>query len=164
MTAATQWRERTLDDSANRRLVLPQAFLAMDAVLILYQNIAHKMVVYPKVIEKNLRAELPFMATEDLLMEAVKRGGDRQDLHERIRQHSQAAAAVIKNEGRENDLWERLSHDPAFSGIDMKAALDATAFVGRSPEQVDEFLAEQIEPVRRRYGDILFVTNADVRV
>ena len=164
MTVATQWMERTLDDSANRRLVLPQAFLAMDAVLILYHNVVEGLVVYPKVIEKNLRAELPFMATENLLMEAVERGGDRQDLHERIRQHSQAAAAVIKNEGGENDLWERLSNDPAFSEIDMVSVLDSSAFVGRSPEQVDEFLAGQIEPVRRRYGDILYTTDAKVRV
>ena len=162
MTAATQWMERTLDDSANRRLVLPQAFLAMDAVLILYQNVAEELVVYPKVIEKNLRAELPFMATEDLLMEAVKRGGDRQDLHERIRQHSQAAAAVVKNEGGDNDLWERLSNDSAFSGIDR--VLEPSAFIGRSSEQVDEFLAEQIEPIRHRYADILFATDAEVRV
>jgi len=164
VTAATQLMERTLDDSANRRLVLPQAFLAMDAVLILYQNIAEGMVVYPKVIEKNLRAELPFMATENLLMEAVERGGDRQDLHERIRQHSQAAAAVVKHEGGENDLWDRLSCDPAFAGIDMNAALEPSAFVGRSPEQVDEFIAQQVEPVRRRYSDILYVTDAVVRV
>jgi len=164
MTAATQWMERTLDDSANRRLVLPQAFLAIDAVLILYQNIAEGLVVYPKMIEKNLRAELPFMATEDLLMEAVERGGDRQDLHERIRQHSQAAAAVVKNEGGENDLWERLSGDPAFAGIDMNAALEPSAFIGRSPEQVDEFIAEQIDPVRGRYEDILYATDAEVRV
>jgi len=164
MTVATQWMERTLDDSANRRLVLPQAFLATDAVLILYQNIAERMVVYPKVIEKNLRAELPFMATENLLMEAVERGGDRQDLHERIREHSQAAAAVVKNEGGENDLWDRLSHDPAFSEIDMNKALETSAFIGRSPEQVDEFLEEQIEPVRKRYGDILYATGAEVRV
>ena len=164
MTVATQWMERTLDDSANRRLVLPQAFLAMDAVLILYQSIAEGLVVYPKVIEKNLRAELPFMATENLLMEAVQRGGDRQNLHERIRQHSQAASSAIKNEGTENDLWERLSRDPTFSGINMTSVLGASAFIGRSPEQVDEFLEEQIEPVRRRYGDILFATNAEVRV
>jgi adenylosuccinate lyase len=164
MTVATQWMERTLDDSANRRLVLPQAFLAIDAVLILYQNIAEGLVVYPKMIEKNLRAELPFMATEDLLMEAVERGGDRQDLHERIRQHSQAAAAVVKNEGGENDLWERLSGDPAFAGIDMNAALEPSAFIGRSPEQVDEFIAEQIDPVRGRYEDILYATDAEVRV
>ena len=164
MTAATQWMERTLDDSANRRLVLPQAFLATDAVLILYQNIAEQIVVYPKVIEKNLRAELPFMATENLLMEAAKRGGDRQDLHERIRQHSQAAAAVVKNEGGENDLWERLSSDPAFSEIDMNSALEPSEFIGRSPEQVDEFITEQIDQVRRRYEDILFVAGAEVRV
>ena len=164
MTVATQWMERTLDDSANRRLVLPQAFLAMDAVLILYQNVTEGLVVYPKVIERNLRAELPFMATENLLMEAVERGGDRQDLHERIRQHSQAAAAVVKNEGGENDLIERLSSDPAFTGIDMNAALEPSAFVGRSPEQVDEFMAEQINPVRDRYGDILYATDAEVRV
>ena len=164
MTAATQWMERTLDDSANRRLVLPQAFLAMDAVLILYQNVAEGLVVYPKVIKKNLRAELPFMATENLLMEAVERGGDRQDLHERIRQHSQAAAAVVKNEGSENDLWERLSAEPAFAGIDMNAALEPSAFVGRSPEQVDEFIAEQIDPVRGRYGDVLYAAGAEVRV
>ena len=164
MTVATQWMERTLDDSANRRLVLPQAFLAMDAVLILYQNVAEGLVVYPKVIERNLRAELPFMATENLLMEAVERGGDRQDLHERIRQHSQAAAAVVKNEGGENDLWERLSADPAFAGIDMNAALEPSAFVGRSPEQVDEFMAEQIDPVRRRYEDVLHTTDSEVRV
>ena len=164
MTVATQWMERTLDDSANRRLVLPQAFLAMDAVLILCQNVTEGLVVYPKVIEKNLRAELPFMATENLLMEAVERGGDRQDLHEQIRQHSQSAAAVIKNEGGENDLWERLSSDPAFAGIDMNAALEPLAFVGRSPEQVDEFIVEQIDPVRRRYEDILYATTADVLV
>jgi adenylosuccinate lyase len=164
MTAATQWMERTLDDSANRRLVLPQALLAMDAVLILYQNIAERMVVYPKVIEKNLRSELPFMATENLLMEAVERGGDRQDLHERIRQHALAASMIVKNEGGENDLWERLSADSAFSGIDMQAVLEPSAFIGRSPEQVDEFLAEQIESVRRRYSDVLTATDAEVRV
>ncbi|MDR0328618.1 MAG: adenylosuccinate lyase, partial [Planctomycetaceae bacterium] len=93
-----------------------------------------------------------------------ERGGDRQDLHERIRQHSQAAAAVVKNEGGENDLWDRLTRDSAFSGIDMTSALEASAFVGRSPEQVDEFLAEQVDPVRRRYADILTATHAEVRV
>jgi len=168
MTVATQWMERTLDDSANRRLVLPQAFLAVDAVLILYQNIAEQMVVYPKVIEKNLQAELPFMATENLLMAAVARGGDRQDLHERIRQHSQAATAVVKNDGGENDLWERLSSDPVFSAMfseeEMRMALNSAVFVGRSREQVDEFIAEQIDPVRGRYEDILYATDAEVRV
>jgi adenylosuccinate lyase len=164
MTASVQWFERTLDDSANRRLVLPQAFLSIDAVLILYQNIAEGLVVYPKVIEKNLRAELPFMATENILMAAVERGGDRQDLHERIRQHSLAAASVVKNEGGENDLIERLRKDPAFSQVDMNVVLEPSLYAGRSPQQVDEFIAEQIEPVRRRYEDILTVTDADVRV
>jgi adenylosuccinate lyase len=164
MTAATQWMERTLDDSANRRLVLPQAFLALDAVLILYQNIAEGMMVYPKVIEKNLRAELPFMATENILMAAVEQGGDRQDLHERIRQHSQAAANIVKMEGGENDLLNRLRNDPAFAKVDIDAELNPSAFIGRSPEQVDEFVTEQVEPVRQRYEDILTVVNADVRV
>ncbi|MDR3232432.1 MAG: adenylosuccinate lyase [Planctomycetaceae bacterium] len=164
MTAATQWMERTLDDSANRRLVLPQSFLALDAVLILYQNIAEGLTVYPKVIEKNLRAELPFMATENILMAAVEKGGDRQDLHERIRQHSQAAAAIVKNEGGENDLLERLRSDRAFAEVDIDAEMNPAAFVGRSPEQVDEFIAEQINPVRRRYEDILTAVNAEVRV
>ncbi|MDR3183202.1 MAG: adenylosuccinate lyase [Planctomycetaceae bacterium] len=164
MTAAAQWLERTLDDSANRRLVLPQAFLGIDAVLILYQNIAEGMVVYPKVIEKNLRSELPFMATENILMAAVERGGDRQDLHERIRQHSQAAASVVKNKGGENDLLERLRSDAAFAAINIDAELEPSAFIGRSTQQVDEFIAEQIEPVRRRYEDILTVISAEVRV
>lgn len=164
MTAAVQWFERTLDDSANRRLVLPQAFLALDAVLILYQNIADGMVVYPKVIEKNLRSELPFMATENILMAAVAAGGDRQDLHERIRQHSQAAAGVVKNQGGENDLLERLRGDKAFSGVNIDAELKPMSFVGCSREQVDEFIAEQVEPVRRRYEDVLTVLNAEVRV
>jgi adenylosuccinate lyase len=164
MTAATQWFERTLDDSANRRLVLPQAFLAADAVLILYQNIADGIVVYPKVIEKNLRAELPFMATENILMAAVEKGGDRQDLHEKIRRHSLAAASLVKNEGRENDLLERLKNDPAFAGVDIDKAVEPSAFIGRSREQVDEFIQEQIQPVRNRYEDILTVQHDEVRV
>ncbi|MDA1053501.1 MAG: adenylosuccinate lyase [Planctomycetota bacterium] len=153
-TLATQWMERTLDDSANRRLVLPQSFLAIDAVLILYQNVTTGLVVYPQVIAKNLNEELPFMATEDILMTAVAAGGDRQELHEHIRQHSQAAAAVVKNEGKPNDLFERLAADSAFAGIDLHAALDARQFVGRAPEQVDEFIKEIVEPIRAKYeGD-----------
>lgn len=163
MTLATQWMERTLDDSANRRLTLPQSFLALDALLIIYQNIAENMVVYPKVIQRNLTAELPFMATENILMAAVENGGDRQDLHERIRCHSVAAAAVVKQEGGENDLLERLQKDPAFAGIDVKAELDPIKFVGRAPEQVDEFLAEQVEPIRAKYAD-QFAEDADLRV
>lgn len=152
-TMATQWMERTLDDSANRRLILPQAFLAVDAVLILYQNVATGLVVYPQVIAKNLSEELPFMATENILMAAVAAGGDRQELHELIRQHSQAAGAVVKNEGKPNDLLERLAGDAAFSGVDLNAALDASQFVGRAPEQVDEFIAEVIEPILAQHGD-----------
>ncbi|MDR1478990.1 MAG: adenylosuccinate lyase [Planctomycetaceae bacterium] len=159
MTAAAQWFERTLDDSANRRLVLPQAFLALDAILILYANISDGMVVYPKVISRNLGEELPFMATENILMSAVEGGGDRQYLHEQIRQHSQAAASIIKNEGGENDLLERLRSDIAFSGVDIDAELNPDAFIGRSREQVDEFIIEQITPIINRYEDILTTTK-----
>ncbi len=154
-TLATQWFERTLDDSANRRLVLPQAFLATDAVLLLYQNVASGLVVYPKVIAGHLAAELPFMATENILMAAVAAGGDRQDLHERIRQHSQAAAAVVKQEGGRNDLLERLADDEAFAKVDLSAVVDPKQYIGRSPEQVNEFLAEVVAPIRKRYTDAL---------
>ncbi len=150
-TLATQWMERTLDDSANRRLVLPQAFLGIDAVLILCQNVTSGLVVYPEVIGKNLREELPFMATENILMAAVAAGGDRQDLHERIRQHSHAAGAAIKNEGKPNDLIERLAADEAFVNVDFEAAMEPTQFVGRAPQQVDDFIEEAVAPVRQRY-------------
>ncbi|NOY28698.1 MAG: adenylosuccinate lyase [Planctomycetes bacterium] len=152
-TTATQWMERTLDDSSNRRLVIPQAFLAIDAILILYQNIASGLVIYPEVIARSLREELPFMATENLLMAAAAAGGDRQDLHERIRQHSQAAGAEVKMHGRPNDLLDRLAGDEAFAGVDIAAAVDATQLVGRSADQVDEFLAEVVKPIRTRYAD-----------
>jgi adenylosuccinate lyase len=151
MTAATQWLERTLDDSANRRLVLPQSLLATDALLILAQNVARGLVVYPQVIAKGLAAELPFMATENLLMAAVATGGDRQELHERIRRHSHAAAAVVKQQGGRNDLLDRLAADPAFARVDLVAALDPARFVGRAPQQVDEFLADVVEPIRKKY-------------
>jgi adenylosuccinate lyase len=144
--------ERTLDDSANRRLVLPQAFLAVDAVLTLSQNVASGLCVYPQVIAKNLREELPFMATENILMAAVAAGGDRQALHERIRQHSQAAAAAVKIEGQPNDLLDRLARDEAFAGVDMAAATDPSQFVGRAPQQVDEFVEEVVGPMRARYA------------
>jgi adenylosuccinate lyase len=152
-TVATQWMERTLDDSANRRLVIPQAFLAIDAVLILYENVASGLVVYPEVIARNLREELPFMATENILMAGVAAGGDRQDLHERIRQHSQAAAAEVKQRGMPNDLLERLRQDAAFSKVNLDAALDPAKLTGRSGKQVDEFLAEIVAPIRQRYAD-----------
>lgn len=154
-TAATQWLERTLDDSACRRLVLPQAFLATDAVLLLYQNVAGGLVVYPKVIAGHLAAELPFMTTENILMAAVAAGGDRQELHERIRRHSQAAAAVVKEQGGRNDLMERLAADGAFSEVDLVAVLEPSQFVGRAVEQVDEFIADVVEPIRARYADAL---------
>jgi adenylosuccinate lyase len=161
-TAAVQWLERTLDDSANRRLVLPQAFLATDAVLILAQNVTGNLVVYPRVIAASLEAELPFMATENILMAGVAAGGDRQDLHERIRRHSQAAAAVVKEQGGRNDLLDRLAADPAFAAVDLGAVLAPSEFVGRAPEQVDEFLAEVIAPIRAKYP--VAAAEADVSV
>ncbi len=163
MTIATQWMERTLDDSANRRLALPQAFLAIDAILIIMQNVVENIVVYPKVIEKNLRAELPFMATENILMAAVEAGGDRQDLHERIRVHSVAAANVVKIEGGENDLLERLRKDPAFAKVDVDAETSPEKFVGRASEQVEEFIESVVEPIRKRYGAVE-VAQEDLRV
>jgi len=162
-TAAVQWLERTLDDSANRRLSLPQAFLGIDAVLMLCQNVVAGLVVYPQVIAANLSAELPMMAAENILMAAVAAGGDRQTLHERIRQHSQAAAAVVKQQGGRNDLLERIAADPAFAGIDVAAATDPRLFIGRAPQQVDEFLAEVVEPIRARYSDSL-ATTAEIKV
>ncbi len=161
-TAATQWLERTLDDSANRRLVIPQAFLAIDACLVLMQNIAEGLVVYPKTIAKNLQAELPFMATESILMAAVAAGGDRQSLHESIRVHSQAAALRVKAEAGDNDLLSRLKNDPEYRSIDIDALSEPAKFVGRAPEQVDEFIAEHIEAIRNRYRG--HVVSADVFV
>lgn len=149
-TAATQWLERTLDDSAIRRLVIPQAFLAADAMLSLYLNVVPGMTPQPAVIARNVARELPFMATENLLMAAVKAGGDRQDLHERIRQHSLAAAGRLKQGADDNDLIARLANDPAFQSADFSEATDPARFVGRSPEQVAEFLERVVEPIRRQ--------------
>jgi adenylosuccinate lyase len=150
-TAANQWMERTLDDSANRRLVIPQALMAVDAILILVKNIASGFVVYPHVIARNLAEELPFMATENILMAAVADGGDRQELHETIRVHSQASAAEVKQFGRANDLIKRLQADPRFGKVDFERVLNSQSFVGRAPQQVDEFIAEWVEPIRQRY-------------
>ena len=147
MTAATQWMERTLDDSANRRLVMPQAFLAIDACLILLENVSQGLVVYPKTIERNLREELPFMATESLLMAGVAAGGDRQHLHEVIRVHSQAAALRVKQEGMPNDLLDRLAGDPAFANISVTDVMAPEQYTGRAERQVHEFLTEVIEPI-----------------
>jgi adenylosuccinate lyase len=150
-TAAEQWLERTLDDSSNKRLAVPEAFLTADACLRIVLNVSRGLVVYPRVIEAAVAAELPFMATENILMAAVTAGGDRQDLHERIRQHSQAAAEEVKLHGRPNDLIARLKSDPAFAKVDVDAALEPREFIGRSPQQVDEFIAEHVEPIRARY-------------
>ncbi|MDY7109042.1 MAG: adenylosuccinate lyase [Planctomycetota bacterium] len=154
-TAAVQWFERTLDDSSNRRLVLPEAFLALDGVLEIMHNVAGGLVVYEKTIRANLMAELPFMATENILMAAVQQGADRQEAHELIRQHSQAAAHAVKAEGKANDLLERLRGEPMFAEIDLDAVLNPMAYVGRAPEQVDRFLADIVDPIRREYADAL---------
>jgi adenylosuccinate lyase len=151
-TMATQWLERTLDDSANRRLTIPQAFLTLDAVLIIYRNITRGLVVYPKVIEKHLKEELPFMATEEILMAGVQSGGDRQDLHERVRVHSQAAGRQVKEFGLANDLLDRLKSDPAFAKVDLSKAMDARRFTGRAAEQVDAFIKTVVDPIRKKYG------------
>ena len=155
MTAAEQWFERTLDDSANKRVSVPEAFLATDGSLRILANVARGLVVYPKVIASRLKAELPFMATENILMAASAAGGDRQALHERIRRHSHAASRRVKIEGRESDLLERLAADPAFSGVNMKTIMDAKQFIGRAPQQVDEFVKEFVTPIRRRYRKAL---------
>ena len=163
MTAATQWFERTLDDSANRRLSLPEAFLATDAVLELVCNVSVGIVVYPKIIEKNLRENMPFMATENILMEAVKAGGDRQALHERIRVHSQEATKRVRVEGLDNDLLERIANDPAFP-LDrsrLEALMDPKMYTGRSAEQVEEFIEELIDPLLEGAPE---VKAGDVRV
>lgn len=149
MTAATQWFERTLDDSANRRLSLPEAFLATDAVLELYANVTSGLVVYPKMIAKRVNENLPFMATEDIMMEAVKNGGDRQEIHERIRVHSQAAAARMKQDGLESDLMERIAADPAFpmDHAQLSTLLAAENYTGRAAEQCERFVKKVIQPL-----------------
>jgi adenylosuccinate lyase len=152
-TAATQWLERTLDDSAIRRLIIPQAFLAVDAILNLYRNIVPGMVVHSAVIGRNVTGELPFMATENILMAAVQAGGDRQDLHERLRIHSLAAAERLKDGAADNDLIDRIQGDSAFPALDYDRVLDPTRFVGRSARQVEDFIAQDITPIRRRYPD-----------
>jgi adenylosuccinate lyase len=152
ITASTQWFERTLDDSANRRISIPEAFLAVDSILNIYNNIADGIVVYPKMIRKRVMGELPFMATENILMEAVKRGGDRQELHERIRVHSMEAARMVKEEGKENDLIERIANDPIFgmSFDELNSILSPENFIGRSSEQVSEFINEHVAPLLLR--------------
>ena len=157
MTASTQWFERTLDDSANKRLSLPQAFLAIDAILIIWKNVLDGLVIYPKMIEKHIMAELPFMSTEYIIMECVKNGGDRQELHERIRVHSMEAGRMVKVEGKENDLIERILNDKGFN-LDKERLLEILApknFIGFAPEQTEEFVNIEIKPILEKYRDRL---------
>lgn len=157
IVASTQWFERTLDDSANKRLSVPEGFLAIDGILDLYLNVVDGLVVYPKVIESRLLSELPFMATENIMMDAVKAGGDRQELHERIRRHSMAAGRVVKEEGKANDLLERIAGDPAF-GMTMdqlQKIMKPENFVGRAPEQTEEYIRDYVQPVLDDNREIL---------
>jgi adenylosuccinate lyase len=165
-TASTQWFERTLDDSANRRLAVSQAFLAADAVLQLLLNISRGLLVFPKVIERHLAAELPFMASETILMEAVRRGGDRQTLHEAIRKHSVAAGARVKVEGLENDMLDRLRDDELFAAVhaDLEELCDPRRFVGRAAQQVDEFLEDAVDPLLAGEEASFAALTGDVRV
>ena len=164
-TAATQWLERTLDDSSNRRLSLPEAFLALDGALDLMHNVASGLIVHEAMVRKNLMAELPFMATENILMACVKLGGDRQEYHEIIRQHAQAAGMRVKQEGLDNDLLDRLKNDKHFWSVkrggplreelDWEGVMDPMRYVGRSVEQTERFIKEVVEPLREQYKDEL---------
>ena len=160
LVASTQWFERTLDDSANKRLSVPEGFLAIDGILDLYLNVVDGLVVYPKVIESRLRSELPFMATENIMMDAVKAGGDRQELHERIRELSMIAGKRVKQEGLDNNLLELIADDPMFGVTleELQAKLDPIKYVGRSREQVDEYLEDVIKPILDDNSDILGLT------
>ncbi|MHC4552962.1 MAG: adenylosuccinate lyase [Planctomycetota bacterium] len=155
MTAAEQWMERTLDDSANRRVSIAEAFLATDGILEIMINVASGMVVYPKVIAARVMSELPFMATENIMMAGVQAGGNRQELHELIRVYSHQAAAQVKQHGKENDLLERLKADEAFAKVDFRKVMNPKDYIGRCPEQVNEFIAEVVTPVRRKYRKAL---------
>ena len=157
LTASTQWFERTVDDSANKRISIPEGFLAVDGILDLYLNVVDGLVVYPKVIEKRLMSELPFMATENIMMDAVKAGGDRQELHERIRSLSMEAGRNVKVNGQDNNLLELIAADPAFglSLDDLKAAMDPSRYTGRATQQVEEFLADVIAPLLEENKELL---------
>ena len=166
VTAATQWFERTLDDSANKRLSVPEAFLAVDAILNIWANVAAGLVVHPKVIEKHVMEELPFMASENIRMDAVKRGGDRQALHERIRVLSQEAGCNVKELGLANNLIELMAADPAFGMTkeELSAHLDPTAYIGRCGEQVEEFLSREVAPVLKKYAGALDHGDTELKV
>ena len=165
ITAGTQWFERTLDDSANKRLSVAEGFLALDGVLNLYINIAENMVVYDKVIASHVMNELPFMATENIMMASVKKGGDRQELHERVRVHSMAAAQRVKGEGLENDLIERIVNDSTFnlSREEIEVIINPTDFVGRASSQVVEFINEYINPYLEKYKEYIDI-KSDINV
>lgn len=165
LVSATQWFERTLDDSANKRLSVPEGFLAVDGILDLYLNVVDGLVVYPKVIEKRLMAELPFMATENIMMDAVKAGGDRQELHEKIRRLSMEAGRNVKERGLENNLLELIAADPAFGLTldELLKTMEPSKYVGRAPEQVEEFLTEVIRPILEGNKDLLGMT-AEIHV
>ena len=164
-TAATQWFERTLDDSANKRVSVPEAFLAIDGILDLYLNVVDGLVVYDKVIYQRFMKEIPFMATENIMMDAVKRGGNRQELHELIREYSMQAGATVKKEGKENNLVDLIAADPAFGMTkeEIEAILEPKNFVGRAPEQTEEFITEVVKPVLDANKDILGMT-AEINV
>ena len=165
LVASTQWFERTLDDSANKRLSIPEGFLAVDGILDLFLNVVDGLVVYPKVIEKRLMSELPFMATENIMMDAVKAGGDRQELHERIRELSMEAGRNVKAEGKDNNLLELIAADPSFNLTleELKKTMDPKKYVGRAPQQVEEFLDEVIRPVLEENKDLLGI-KAEINV
>jgi adenylosuccinate lyase len=165
ITTATQWFERTLDDSANKRISVPEAFLAVDGILDLYLNVVDGLVVYPKVIERRLMQELPFMATENIMMAAVKAGGDRQELHEKIRTLSMEAGKNVKEKGLENNLLELIAADASFNMTieELKAAMDPALYTGRAKEQTEEFLQEVIKPILDENKELLGL-RADIKV
>ena len=166
ITTATQWFERTLDDSANKRISIPEAFLAVDAILNIYMNVASGLVVHPKVIRRHVMEELPFMASENIMMDAVKRGGDRQELHERIRVLSQEAGRNVKDLGLSNNLIDLMAEDPAFgmSREELTAHLEPERYIGRCPEQVEEFLSQEIAPVLEKYAAALGGKETELKV
>ncbi len=165
-THANQWMERTLDDSANRRLSLPEGFLGVDVILSTIANVADGLQVWPEVIAKHIRAELPFMATENIIMACVKAGGDRQELHEAIRQHSMEAGRRVKEEGADNDLLERIAADSTFAAVKDRLGdlVDPVDFIGRAPQQVEEFLAQSVQPILDRYTSVVGQAGEGVNV
>ena len=166
ITSATPWLERTLDDSANKRICIPEAFLAVDSILILYGNISKNIVVYENVIRTNLMQELPFMATEEILMNAVLKGGDRQELHEKIRVHSMEAAKQVKQFGKPNDLIERIENDESFglTKEEIEKALNPSNLCGRALHQVEEYIENTVNPVIQKYEDLIKDINVEVKV